>query len=167
MNQTSVYRTGRAVAIVLVLATAIGIFVASATQSTGARQEPLPFQAAEESWTDSTGRPIVGLMPDRVPVSTLDGQLLRNADGSLVTAPLGDVARGEISEEAADAQTKAALELQRADACRRGLKVPVGASATGSGTIEDAIAAAKAARLEAIAKNGGSEVVSACNAPTD
>ena len=102
-------------------------------------------------------------MPERVGVATLDGKLLTNADGSPVTAPFGDRARGTISDADAAAQGAAVEEMQRLDACRRGVRVPVSAEVTGSDlTLEQAAAKASAALAKAIAANGGALTKAAC-----
>lgn len=134
-----------------------------AARAGGADQQPLPFGADPSTWQDSQGRPIVELMPQRVGVATLDGGILRDSAGNPVTVPFGAVARGDVSSDAADAETDAALKRQRLDACQRGLQVPLGVEASGTGlTAEQAAAKSEAALKAAIAANGGMSTRSAC-----
>jgi hypothetical protein len=157
-------KTAKLGGVAFVLAAVASLLVLTLVgKGSGAGQAPQPFGAAPAAWQNSSGQPIVGLMPSRASVSTFDGQALRDAQGAPVTAPLGDAARGEISAAAADAQVKAALALQQADACKRGLQVPVGVEISGTGlSAEEAAAEASAALSKAIAENGGKATKPAC-----
>lgn len=150
--------------ITFLLACAIALIVMQLLgHGSAASQTPAAFGSPPQSWQDASGQPIVALMPERTGVSTLDGRLLMNPDGTPVTAPFGDEARGEISETQAQAQMADALRLQTADACKRGLQVPVGAETTGTGlTAEQAAAQSIAALAKAVAANGGRTTKPAC-----
>jgi hypothetical protein len=139
------------------------LVTALVSRGTGANQSPQPFGAAPQAWENSNGQPIVGLMPDRSPVLAADGQPLTNSDGTLVTAPFGDAARGVLSQSEADAQFADVVRLQQEDACKRGLTVPVGAEVSGTGlSAEEAAQVARTALEKAVAANGGSKTTSAC-----
>lgn len=101
-------------------------------------------------------------MPDRVLVSTLDGGILRRADGTPVTVPVGQLQRGEITRAEADRQFADIDRLQRLDACLRGVEIPVSVSVEGAFTHEEIHALAKTALADAITANGGRRTESAC-----
>ena len=158
--------TFRLSAIVFSAAAVVGVVLLGVVGSGGAagRPTPLPFGSPESTWSNADGSPIVDLMPERVGVSTLDGGVLRNSDGSVVTHPFGDEFRGTISEAEAASQRDEVRRLQLEDACRRGVQVPIGAGGGGA-TMEESQANAKAALAKAIAENGGKSTRSACATP--
>jgi hypothetical protein len=135
--------------------------IAVASAGGESAREPLPFGTPPAQWTASDGSEIVDLMPERGSVATLDGGVLADADGAPVTVPLGDLARGELTPEEAEAQFARAMLLQARDACERGIGAPISASAGGE-TMEEAIAASERLLVEAIAANGGRRTVDAC-----
>jgi len=150
-------------AIVFGVAVVVGVVLAGivGTGSAAGPVAPAPFGSPESAWSNPDGSAIVAAMPDRVGVSTLDGGVLRNSDGSAVTAPFGDEARGTLSEADAATQRQEVHRLQIEDACRRGVRVPIGAGGGGA-TMEESQANAKNALAKAIADNGGQPTRSAC-----
>lgn len=125
--------------------------------------DPLPFGSDPAEWTNADGTLNEALVPGRAPVSTFDGGLLMHADGSPVTVPQGERYRGEISEEEAERQFAEVERMQREDACRRGVEVPLSASVSGAQTMEEQIELANKKLEQAIKANGGRKTVSACD----
>lgn len=123
---------------------------------------PLPSGADPAEWTSAEGALNEALVPARAPVATFDGGLLMHADGSPVTAPQGERYRGEISEEKAERQLAEVERLQREDACRRGVEVPLSVEVSGAQTMDEQIGLANRKLEQAIKANGGRKTVSAC-----
>jgi hypothetical protein len=123
---------------------------------------PLPFGAPEAEWTAPNGAPRVELAPDRSPMLALDGTPLRDSAGRLVTVPLGDELRGTISGSQAELDRRRASVEQLADACRRGIPVPVTGEGSSSISLEDSLATAKASVDAAVAANGGRSYKKPC-----
>lgn len=137
-----------------------GIIAVASAGGESAR-DPLPFGTPPAQWTAPDGSEIVDLLPERGGVATLDGGVLTDGDGTPITVPLGDLARGELGPDEADAQFARAMLLQARDACERGIGAPISASAGGE-TMEEAIAASERMIEKAIAANGDSRTVDAC-----
>lgn len=150
----------RAIGALVVAAVCAGAIAVATAGGEGAI-DPLPFGTLPAAWTAPSGTEIVALMPERGSVSTIDGQMLTNDDGTPVTVPLGDLARGEITDAEADSQYAQAMRLQARDACERGIGAPLSASAAGD-TMAEAIAESQRILKEAIAANGGRRTVDAC-----
>lgn len=136
--------------------------LAVATTAGDQGPEPLPFGTPASEWTIPDGREITSLMPETGGVLTMDGKPLRDGNGTLVTASLGEVARGDVSAEAADRQVDRAMLIQAQDACERGLPSPVTAVASGDMPIEEAAARSQENLKRAVAANGGSAWRDAC-----
>lgn len=137
--------------------------VAVASAGGGESPEPLPFGTPQSEWTTPTGQEAVHLMPERAPVSTLDGQILRESTGEPVTVPLGNEARGSVMVQESDTQFESAMILQAQDACDRGIGFPIAGEASGDDmTMEEVIAEAKRNMEKALAANGGNPYRDAC-----
>ena len=159
-RKSDVKRRPRLVGVLAVLAS--GLAAGSAISAiVGAGGPALPVGADPGRYTAVDGTPVASLVPTRAPVLTLDGQPLLTAAGAQVTVPLGDAVRGEISEGVAEAQRRTADRLQREDACKRGIEIPIAVTVSGATEAESKALAGKAL-AEAVARNGGRKTVSAC-----
>lgn len=148
----------------------VGAFVAAGAATFGAVQvasgganpPPLPFGAAPALYTEPDGTINVRMAPERAPVLALDGTPLRSATGAPLTAPFGDVLRGELTQREADLQVQTLVRLARGDACRRGVEVGLFGESTNARTLEESIAQAKRDLAAKIKANGGKETASTC-----